>query len=342
MSDWFKSEVTDDRGVKFPGLDLKELKTSEEATGQRKLLAERLDLAIKVEGGRGAKLWFIRIGIFAFATLLVLVLRQLTKGAFGPAWYWVFFAAAGITVRYLTRREINHKISVSAVTEGFCGSCGYSLQSSPRADDGCVTCAECGAGWNAGRIRRPHWNTDVRPMDEKVGFKEVMVHLTPSREFLTVADDRGRYVRSLDRWLRLLRPEKREKWGEATIAECRRRLARIGRVKRIIEAMIGCALFLLPVVFWLRSPSGSIPREVEIVIGINLAGALLFTVWKGYRGSRGCKPTRVVKEIAAMGFCGACGEPIAEAPVEADGCKVCPSCTAAWRSAPAMEPETQP
>jgi hypothetical protein len=94
----------------------------------------------------------------------------------------------------------------------------------------------------------------------------------------------------------------------------------------------------MPVVFWVRAPAGVIPREVVIVIGINLAGALLFTIWKGYRGSRGCKPTRVVREIAAMGFCGACGESIAAAQVEADGCKVCPSCAAAWRSTPAVEP----
>jgi hypothetical protein len=41
---------------------------------------------------------------------------------------------------------------------------------------------------------------------------------------------------------------------------------------------------------------------------------------------------QVVEECLGANLCPACAYPLASAPVEPDGCRVCPECGAAWRA----------
>lgn len=337
MKSFLKSQVTDDRGRVWPGLDLGELMRAEEGGGQRKELATRLKLAVKVESGRMKSLRFVRIGIGVTVATVLIGIQAALGVRLQPWFYWIFFGAAAIAIRFVTKRQIDQQLSSSALAEGFCGSCGYSLRSTPVAEDGCMECPECGAAWKPGRISRPHWDSGLPPIDEKVGFLEMVIFLTPSREFLTVADDRGRYVRSLDRWMRLLSKERREKLGEPTVREIRRRLAKIGIVRRVVSTVIACVAILLPVFVLRYVGGGKVPEVVQLVVALSCGLMLILFIWQGFRGSKGCRPARVVRELTAMGLCGACGDQLAGREVEADGCVVCPSCRAAWRTAPPIE-----
>ena len=141
-------------------------------------------------------------------------------------------------------------------------------------------------------------------------------------------------MRRLARWLRLRPSERRAALGEATLGAVRRRLAKIGVVRRVVNAVLACIAISVPAfVVWFVG-GGKVPFEVKLVVALSCGLVMIFFVWQGFRGSTGCKPARVVRELTAMGICGACGDQLAGREVEADGCVVCPSCRAAWRAAP--------
>ncbi|MFZ4572927.1 MAG: hypothetical protein ACOYN0_00935 [Phycisphaerales bacterium] len=327
-----RSEVTDDRGQVRPGIDIDLLAKAEDGSEYRLELAKRLKLAVRGEAGRNKSAQTARAIFVLVLVVGALGIQIAMKGRIQLSWHFALFGLGAILIRWLTKRKVDAGLSATAVDEGFCGSCGYSLRSTPAHEDGCIQCPECGAAWKADRITRPHWDTGPMAVEYKVGFWERVWYATPSREFLTVADDRGRYVRSLDRWLRYLGPERRAKWGEARIAEAIRRLARIGRPRRLVIGLAQLILTLVPpftFVFLFRS------NPLLLIFGTTFVPWAAVVFWLLVRGSRACSADLVVREIAGMGYCGACGESLETAPVEADGCRVCPECRAAWKGASA-------
>ncbi len=245
--------------------------------------------------------------------------------------------AVVIIARADTRRRVAAQLAATAVAEGICGGCCYSLRDLPVEPDGCVVCPECGAAWQARRITRPHWATDASLGSRAEGGRGGtgvnwlvrFITLTPPPQQLLAPDDRGRFVSVVDSRLLLVPEVRRRELGSARVGAARRMLRRIRRVPRVLLALPEltiAALCLYSASSFVNGPDRGltlvmlIPTSIFLLLGVGLLFSHAFY-----------SPRQAARAMVGLSLCPSCARPLDGLPIDADGCAVCPECGGSWR-----------
>ncbi len=328
---------TDDRGSPIRVLTPKDITRA--AAGPdpaRAALAKRLAILAGVEARRTSFLHLTRTDIAAALWLLGNIAVAFTPLRNVPYFlaitFWGGIAVLIALSSMLSRGTLGPRIAATAVSEGICGQCCYSLRGLPaHPADGCLVCSECGAAWNAARVTRPIWLSDdaARPTDASL-----------ARERLG-ADERGRLMVLPDSRLRQIDPVVRAELPRrviAAVSRCarihgfRRRLA----VALVFLAIAGlCALLAIGTFFRVAFPSPDYTPESSYLylsglFLVLMAGFLLCCV-KQLQSDAFIGPEHASRALARHGFCGCCAKPIADLPPDPGGLITCPACGAAWK-----------
>jgi multisubunit Na+/H+ antiporter MnhF subunit len=140
----------------------------------------------------------------------------------------------------------------------------------------------------------------------------------------TIRDHRGRKVELCDfkSLPREMPAEVRNEVGRAAAQQCSNRLWAIGTMTLAVFGQ----LLIIGLV-------GSV-SNFDIVFRIVLVGVIGTVVlcWWLWRGNT--RAAAAIRRCVTWGACPSCGYPLAASKVEADGCRVCSECGAAWRAAP--------
>jgi hypothetical protein len=341
----------DDRGNPITVLkpaDIRRAGDSDDAA--RSHLAVHLRQAIKAESRRFS--WFHVA--WSMGAILVWIAVQVLASSIGLHRYpgvrpLIFFGSIAVLVliaREVTRRRVSRLVAATAVAEGICGQCCYSLESVPTDADGRMTCPECGAAWLRERITRPFWLAPQLPQtfhDERLPLLQrltrayfLFITVTPKPSTIIATDDRGRFVRTVDSRLWLAPSSRRAELGKARIAKLRRGTRRRGRIPRVIVSLP--ALAMLGLTLWLLSdlePYNSRPLAPLLILGalVSLAAAIAINFSHSF-----LPPTHTAHVLAADSLCGSCLATLEGIPADPDGCVTCRRCGAAWRHAPQTQP----
>lgn len=299
-------------------------------------VARTLRTAIKAESGRTTPgTVAMQIGGVIGAVVLtpfVAIFLVEVLGAPAAVMPLVFIAllAAGLQgPRLLARARVRKSLALTAVAEGVCGSCAFSLEGvAPERDDRLV-CPECGAAWRADRVTRPHWKTPTLAVNRQ----SFACWITPgvcSVGDLVTPDDRGRFVPTPDARLRRLRSALRDEIEPDECRRIRKAMRRIGRTRR---ALLTLVLLTMPTLFAARG--WSVYRHESAAAGgvlLGVAAGLAAVVLIVPCCSIFCSP-RATSRLLVNRFsrCGSCMKPIATPP--ADKLLVCSRCGAAWNLA---------
>ncbi len=329
-------------------LSLKELKRAAEGKDDRRTkLAKYLRDALKTESRR---LTPKRAAVGFGCVLLVVVVafvreKVVPRGSLlsqVPLFPLMIGVAAGLHFYY--RRGAAGNAAVTAVAEGICGACTYSLQGIEPAADGCVVCPECGAAWKRERIVRPHWSAESAGVLASQTYrppwwKAFFLAAPPSREQLA-PDDRGTFVRVLDAKLHLLDPKRRKEIDPAKLRLLRRSLFATGLGLRIglavIPLLIAIGTFLTAAADFSQGEPDHIIGWVMLVLGfVFLLVTFAAVVSRSFRG-----PRAVIPVFKHHDMCPCCAESLALAGRDSAGLLVCAECRAAWRIDPASPPVT--
>jgi len=329
----------DDRGRPIERLSVRELKrTAERKSDPRAVLARRIRDAVRAEARRQTPgRFFAGLGIIIGLNVVTSVMLMAFPGIFWirPIVFWGLIAAFVFYMRWYISVVAAKNISVSAVAEGVCGSCTYTLKDIVAEPDGCVVCPECGAAWRAERIVRPHWDLDQSPFtDYQPPWIQRFFLAIPRTRDQLAPDDRGRYVRILDARLRLVAPAQRLALGSARIKELKRLTFRIGLVLRCLMSVIPFGISAMLVVggvygvvtasrrddvYWISGLTGGFGL-IMFLVGL----ATIFSL--SFRG-----PKRVTATFREHSICGCCGQDLAGFPADGMGMTSCPVCRSGWR-----------
>ncbi len=329
--------AVDDRGQPIGALNLADVKRAERDPNKRRaLLARRLRDAIRVESQRGT--WrrvLVVLGFVIAAQVIYAVLVYNAPSFRGLPITWISIIAAILVLRFWARRESRSNLARTAVAEGLCGACAYSLQDLPQEPDGCLKCPECGAAWRPERITRPHWAEAALVGYDPPWWKRTVFNIPRPRDLLA-PDDRGRFVTIMDSYLKLLPPARRAEWGRPRVRALRRQLRTVGAMPRAILAVVmtfPCILLAIMVAtfgqFNLTGPPNRIPPEMWYTIGFFVAIGLVIG-FAFYRSNRFGPPRKLTPVFRAASVCASCGADLPKVPA-ADGCVDCPECGAGWR-----------
>jgi hypothetical protein len=339
-SNLFRSvaQAPDDRGAVVPLLNSRELKRSGDPA--RVALGRQLEAAVRAEARRTTLPSLVMglsfVALWIAAQLLLLRYLPLSLSWLRTVLFWGGLLGIAMLSRGLARRRFARGLAATAVAQGFCGSCGYSLQALAAQADGCLLCPECGAAWRGLRVTRPHWDAAMaRPLAGPPWWRRFLTG-TPSGAQRLAPDDRGRYVPMSDSRLWALSAQRRRELGPTRLREIRRTTRRIGRLGRLLVTVplvliTGLCVWIVASVGEMTLLEAGLPALVGAVILIAAAGLVL--------SHRFIPPARVGAVLRDHGLCGSCGASIAELPVEADGCATCSACGAGWRRSPPMTPE---
>ncbi len=225
------------------------------------------------------------------------------------------------------RRGATSQIARTAVAEGVCGSCAFSLQGAPEGPNGCVVCPECAAAWSTERIVAPYWQRPVVPV-LRWTFAGWLAPGVRMRSALYAPDDRGRFVESPDSRLMLVRPELLAEIEPEERRRLQRDMRRVGRGPRIafMLGLIWLPAGLLYLCWMLYTDNDPYPAVALLLFTTPILLAVLCIPL----GSAFGGPHRTSRVIVAHARCGSCLHPLDEAPTDAEGRRVCPRCGAAW------------
>ncbi len=332
----------DDRAQRMTALRPRDVKAAPEGPDpQRAALARHLRNAINAESRR----WTPRtvgLGIaLAFAFVLLQIFGRLSGLSrlplASPVLIWGGLAAVVLFSRGATRRRVGSQLAATAVAEGLCGSCCYSLRDIPPEADGCIICPECGAAWQSRRITRPHWEGTaadrVRAEGGSVGaganwFVRFFT-LTPPPSHLLAPDDRGRFVSIVDSRLLLLSPARRAELGSQLARTLRSDLRAVGR---ILRSLIALAPGILSLTLGAACPNSLNERNSGLTVVMGIGCALSGVLAIGLLLSHAFySPRRAARVMVAHGRCASCARPLEGLNLEGDGCIACPECGASWR-----------
>lgn len=341
----------DDRGNPINTLRPRDIRRAADAEDPtRAILARHLRDAIRAESQRfsvqrfvwiiGAVLAWVFFQFVAAQTAFRDIPGIRLGAIFGPA---LFLTILG---RELTRRRVSRLVAATAVAEGICGQCCYSLGGVPADADLRITCPECGAAWAQDRITRPHWAGDALPTtfhDNRLPWKEDLLQWiklfitgTPKPSTLIAADDRGRFVRTVDSRFLLVPHQRRQELTRQRIAALRRASRRKGRILRFIlclplaiagiSAAVGAVALIQD-----RETTGAI-----VVTCVSLFFLLVAIVMN--LGHSFLPPAHTARVLVSDGLCGSCIAGLAGQAVDAQGLTACPGCGASWRTSPQTQP----
>lgn len=241
-----------------------------------------------------------------------------------------------VITRAESRRRVAPHLAATAVAEGLCGVCCYSLRDLPREGDGCVVCPECGSAWAAQRITRPFWEMPAAARSRAEGGRAEVgsnwlvrfLTLTPPPGQLLCPDDRGRFVSVVDSRLWLVPRTKRNELDPDEARLIRRDLRRIGVIPRTLVALapLSVAAFLG------YGVSTAIRERDRGLLTVAACGfALFLVVGLGLCWSHAFyNPRRAARALAARCRCASCTRSLRGLPSDEDGCTVCPRCGASW------------
>ena len=333
--------LLDDRGRRIRRLRPADLKRAARSENPRlALLANRLSAAMKSEGRRYTPdrvvlTVVLVIGVFvAYGVIGGLLIGRM--GAAGSligltVFVGLVVAASKLYQVYVVRGALG-QLARTAVAEGVCGSCAFSLEGTPADADGAVTCPECGAGWDADRVVAPFWSRPAMP----VLRTSVLAWLAPgvrAASALFAPDDRGRYVPCPDS--RLLRV-RRDLIGEIPAEERRalvRAMRRVGRWWRVglmlLLSWMPAGLLYFAWRIWVEDPMAGFWFFLILVLPV-LVGVLMVPLSSAFGG-----PHRTARVAVRHGRCGSCLARLDEAAADDRGRAVCGRCGAAWLNDPA-------
>lgn len=327
--------LLDDRRRPIQRLDRRDLVRAarSESPGLR-ALADRLKCAVKSESMRNTpdrvilSVGLIVAVLFVNGFMQVVVIPMLGIQAAGVG-LLVFVLLILVAQRMLSayiRRGAMAQLARTAVAEGICGSCAFSLEGAPVGENGHTLCPECGAAWRTERIVSPFW---VSPTP-RVLRTSLRAGITPgvrSIHHLYAPDDRGRYVQTPDS--RLIRPL--PELLDTVPAEERRAIRRSMRqVGRWWRAGITLFLLLFPGLLymtsynlWMEDERG--PFWFALGLAVFVTIPILFVPFS----AAVCSPHRTCRVITRSGRCGTCLRSLRDAPTDHAGRAVCP-CGSAW------------
>ncbi|MGD9690567.1 MAG: hypothetical protein AB7Q91_12595 [Phycisphaerales bacterium] len=329
--------VRDDRGAFFPLLDQADLKRAAEDIGNRRAtLARHLRDCVRAESRRFTP---ERFGVGLVVSIALLCLVSFTIWVFPqtrPFSLLLLIAASVasmIIIRAYIRRRVAAQLATTAVAEGICGSCAYSLESAAHEPDGCVRCSECGAAWRRERIVRPHWSRAAIHLYEPPWWMRFLLFIPRSRDQLA-PDDRGRFVRIVDSRLRLVSPSRKQELGAPRVLESRIAARRAGQSWRLLLTLplwiIG-ALIAYTMIGMAMSPR----PDTAALIGLGIftflviVSAILIVKSHLFAG-----PRWVIPAFRRLALCPCCARDLRAGEPDPDGCTTCPECGSAWRLDP--------
>jgi FtsH-binding integral membrane protein len=333
--------LIDDRGRCIRRLRPGDLKRAARSENPKlALLANRLRAAMKSEGRRYTPdrvilTLLLIVGVFVAYGIIggLMIGRMGVAGSLiGLTVFVVLVVVASKGYQIYVVRGALGQIARTAVAEGVCGSCAFSLEGTPADADGAVTCPECGAGWNADRIVAPFWSRPAMP----VLRPSVLAWLAPgvrAASALFAPDDRGRYVPCPDS--RLLRV-RRDLIGEIPADERQelvRSMRRVGRWWRVGLMLLlswmpaGMLYFVWRI--WTEDPMAGVWFFLILALPV-LVGVLMVPLSSAFGG-----PHRTARVAVRHGRCGSCLERLDDAPADDRGRAVCTRCGAAWLTGPA-------
>jgi hypothetical protein len=343
--------TTDDRQARIVALRPADIRRAADADDpSRARLALHLKDAIRVESQRlsFARAFWVFIAVFAWIILQIVANLPGLRGIPGIR-FAAFFGGIvilGIIGRELTRRRVARMVVATAVAEGVCGQCCYSLSSVPTDPDGCVTCPECGAAWSLERITRPHWlapslpPTGEEPLRGKARIARALRRFftaTPKPSSLIAPDDRGRFVRTPDSRFFLLSSARRTALTEARLTELRKRVRRKGSILRFLFCIPLAAVGVFAMVGAVACFYDNEPGWGAFVACISLFFLIVAVAYTF--GHSFLPPSHTARTPVSDGLCGSCAAPLAALTPGPDGLATCGQCGASWQVVP---PQTQP
>lgn len=332
--------AADDRGQPVALLGFADLKRVERDPNQRRAaLARRLRDAVRAESRRSTPLRAV-----VMVTLIVVVWAAwAVVVTVAPSFrsvpiFWIVVVVSVVGFRFWARRAAAGNLARTAVAEGVCGACAYSLQDLATEPDGCLVCPECGAAWRAERITRPHWEGANAGVTYQPGWLRRTVFNIPSPRDLLAPDDRGRFVPVMDSYLKLLPPARRAEWGRARRRALVSRLRAVGRVPRALLAVVATlpcwlvvgALFVASGFSIAGPPARGVSPEL-LWVAVVMTGVACLIGLAVFWSNRFGPPLKLVPVFRAAGVCASCGEDLGGVAAASDGCRACPECGAAWR-----------
>jgi hypothetical protein len=320
------SDIKDDRGSRVSALKASAIRGEDSAAAARRELVSRLRTGVR---GVAFQDLMMQLLIVLFAILGctggVAAGAVLSGGGLGVTAGGIVFCAAMTPAWIIARRRAARAVAGSAVAEGFCGSCAYSLEGLAEESDGCVCCGECGAAWNALRIRVPHWD----PRSEQVIEAAESAPRDPRNPRPMAFDARGRFVKGVEGGVSQLPSATVQGLRPEQLASIRREIWRAGTPQRVVGVVILAIVFALPIVA--IALNGGLSGWESLVVILLIVAIPITLLWWFSASTSGESVARVLGE---HGVCGCCGSLLAGREPEADGCTVCANCRAAWRVAP--------
>ncbi|MCC5821771.1 MAG: hypothetical protein LAT64_00620 [Phycisphaerales bacterium] len=309
------------------------------------MLANRLRAAIRSESRRNtpdriALVVVLVLGVmFLFFTTSAFLSMYLHPRGAGVSLLVLVLLIWGSRRLYsgYVRRGALGQIAWTAVAEGVCGSCAFSLEGAPPDADGHTVCPECGAAWRQERIVSPYWSKPAVVILRPSILPWVLPGVRRANELFT-PDDRGRFVQSPDSRMRTVR---RELLSAVSPEEQRTIIRAMRRCGCWWRALLTLVLLVMPAYFfylaWLAHRHNDV---IGFWILLALASVILLSIASVPMTSAFCGPHRTARVLVRHGRCGSCLTPLDGAPADDQGRRVCEHCGAAWLTPDPPPPAT--
>ncbi len=267
------------------------------------------------------------LGIILLPAMLI-ALTPIESGIAVLAAIILFLSIAVVHSHYRHRGTAN-LIAMSALAEGLCGSCAFSLQGLESESDGSLVCPECGHAWDALRIVRPHWEPPPANLVPKRDPRLDLRH-NLKLQFTTrfAADDCGRLVRTHTSYLRSIDPEIRDQRTDEAWKSITRQIRSFGRPLRIIISTLLYMLVIFGLVRW-SFPAFWDDRGEFVTSIVTLSFPFLAGVFV-YAGDGWIRNRRMADVLTLNGLCAGCCNDITNTPANANAMRVCDRCRSSW------------
>jgi hypothetical protein len=272
---------------------------------------------------------------FGSLFLAGIFLAQLVAPAVPP---WLVGAAIGLAlcpffpcIYSISARRSAPAIADLILAEGLCPACGYNFVGLSPSDDRCIECPECGSAWNAARVARAYPFITGAPDTTPVRAANALLGELLGEGLLS-DDDRGNPARLVAPRLRL--PLK------AASGEMRERLRAARHAYSRGGAWIRWPIALLLLLLMLVGLAVAVilavaPLGRTSVVSVLLGALVSFALAAGVLfGNFGYRAATIVRCMKSEQLCPSCATDLHSLPPEADGCRICPLCLAAWRFDP--------
>jgi hypothetical protein len=329
--------VLDDLGQPIQRLDRRDLVRAARSDDPRlAMLAQRLKRGVKGESKASSP---DRVALVVTLVLAVLignaaVNQLLIKSAgvnpvFGLLSLIAMILGANRLYMWYVRRGALGQIARTAVAEGVCGSCAFALQGVPTDDARLIHCPECNAAWRAERIVMPYWESTVTPILRRSALCAITPGVRPYNALIT-PDDRGRFVQTPDARLMRPLPPLLADIPDDERTTLRRAMRRVGRPWRLLLTVP--LLIVHGLAAWAAWALWQGGEPVGMWIMLGLVVLLCIPVLLTPAGHTFCAPRLTARVLVRHDRCGSCLLPLANAPTDDQGRRVCPRCGAAWLS----------